>query len=152
MPVLILTGESSDQEGFADVVKGDLGGEYHIITMNCSALDAHNNPADQEYAISELADAALQMIEAFDIDYAAVVGHSFGCSIAVELASNFHGAIAVGLCGAPSPYSTRAELSASSPQKRYVLRDTKEDLSAFLRRADDLYKENLAGPVVWYGG
>ena len=152
MPVLILRAESSDRGAFADVAKSDLGGEYNVITINYPACESIAEPDDREYVVSELADAALQVIETFDIDYAAVVGYSFGCSIAVELARNFHGAIAIGLCRAPWPQSADAASSTSPPQKRYRLGDTKEEFGFFLKRADELYKQKLADPVVWYGG
>lgn len=169
MPVLILDSEPSFRGIFAEVSNCNAEAHYNVVALDFSSCRSALRAGGRSTIVPELVGATLQVIEAFDIDYATVVGHAFGCLIAVELASSFPGAIATGLSGLRSPHrvpplsavrSTRnvTPLSVQRDdgrwpcERRHILHNVEGELSVFLKRADELYKEALANPMLWYGG
>jgi pimeloyl-ACP methyl ester carboxylesterase len=159
MPVLFISSEaSSHEDAFTDLFTDGVRAEYDVVSMEISPYEL---PATYNlgYELTRLVDSVLLVVEACDIDYAAIIGHSFGCLVALELAAYFRGAIAIGLSKPPvrdlinwSSSTSSTERSMISLKNCYVLDSLKEQLGPFLRRADKLYRHRVAEPMVWYGG
>ena len=108
LPVLLLYGESLSKEIFDPILDGPLGQRYRLIAIDLPGDSSGGLDADGARSVSGIADAALQVLEVLDIDYAAVLGHSLGALVAIELADSFPGLVGLALSGLPIAVPTRA--------------------------------------------
>ena len=101
--VLFIHGNSSCKEVFRDQLNSDLGSKYHCIAMDLpghgKSDDAHN--PDLTYTMTGYADAALQVLTAFNQSKFAVVGWSLDGHIGIEMLAHTQDITGLVISGTP---------------------------------------------------
>jgi non-heme chloroperoxidase len=83
-PLLLLHGLSDSWYSYSRVLS-DLAARYHVFALDQRGHGDTDKPATG-YAAAELAADALAFLDAMELPRAAVVGHSMGSEVAIELA------------------------------------------------------------------
>ena len=93
LPLVLLHGMAGDAAFWGSVV-GALGGRHRIIIPELRGHGRSAPPADGNYSIDACATDLAAVLDALALDRVVLVGHSFGASVAMELAGAMPGRVA----------------------------------------------------------
>ena len=102
LPILLLHGGRSCKDIFDRQLASHLGAQHRMIAIDWPGHGASSdafNPA-RTYCLDGLADLAVEVLEALDIDVAVVVGASLGAWVGLQMIEGFPGLAGLALTGA----------------------------------------------------
>ena len=102
-PLVFLHGNSSSKDVFDLQLRSPLGQSRRCIAIDLPGHGASSDAFDPRatYSIEGYADAAIEVLEAMDIDQVVLVGWSVGGHVALEIAASFPGVVGAMIIGAP---------------------------------------------------
>jgi len=103
LPLLFLHGNAASKDVFFAQFHSPLAQAHRLIAID---LPGHGDSSDATdpsatYSIPGYADAAIEVLEALDIDQVAVIGWSLGGHIALEMMTSFPGLVGAFITSAP---------------------------------------------------
>ena len=101
--VLMIHGNSACKECFLPQMTGELGRRYRMIAIDLPGhgASADARDPDRSYTMPGYAALVLELLEAYGVDRAAVVGWSLGGHIGLELLQRFTGLAGLMIIGTP---------------------------------------------------
>lgn len=114
LPVLLIHGNSSCKEVFANQLENEMGETYRMIALDLpghgASGDAHN--PSETYTMKGYAQVVLEVLNAMGVTQAVVFGWSLGGHIAIELLPQFQGLAGLMISGAPPVQPTAEGMQA----------------------------------------
>jgi pimeloyl-ACP methyl ester carboxylesterase len=113
--VLLIHGNSSSKEVFANLLEGELGERYHLVALDLPGHGASEDAVapDETYGIPGYAAATIEVLRALNVDKLVVYGWSLGGYVALELIPRLPGMVGAMISGAPPIAPTAESIQAA---------------------------------------
>ena len=131
LPVLLIHGNSSCKEVFANQLNSPMADVYRMIAIDLpghgASSDAYN--PRETYSLHGYADATVEVLNALNVPQAAVFGWSLGGHIAIELLERYQGLVGLMLAATPPVHATPEGMQAGFKAHPMVSLIGKADLT-----------------------
>jgi pimeloyl-ACP methyl ester carboxylesterase len=139
LPLVLIHGNSSCKEVFRHQLKSPVGETYRLIAVDLPGHGRSGDARDPEgtYTMPGYAEAVVELLEAMNLNQAAVFGWSLGGHVALEMVPRFSGLVGLMISGAPPVGNTPEAVMAGfrpSPHAGLLGKPelTAEELQIFL--------------------